>query len=258
MNQTIQIYNFTDPVCSYCYAIDPYIKKLELSYSKHIKIHYVMGGLLKSFKDYQDDGGFIKNSSDIYKYLLDVAKNLELPINLNAFKGDVIDSSYVSSIYAKAVNLFDNTKYAPFLRSLREHLFLLGEKIDDKKIIENILKELDINPDSLNLSLAETMFKQDLILNKNFNIKVFPSFVLKYKNKYLKLEGYVSYEEIIKNIKHLMPEIQPNVLECDLKNFHNIYKNFTKREAEIILDTKLDLETHYKKIPIEHLEYYTL
>ena len=46
-NTTIEIIEFTDPVCTWCWGSEPVLRKLETRYGEQVKISYIMGGLVQ-------------------------------------------------------------------------------------------------------------------------------------------------------------------------------------------------------------------
>jgi hypothetical protein len=60
-DKMIEIIEFTDPVCTWCWGSEPVLRKLETRFGEQVKISYIMGGLVQditSFYDsYNDIGG---------------------------------------------------------------------------------------------------------------------------------------------------------------------------------------------------------
>ena len=63
----IEIIEFTDPVCTWCWGSEPILRKLETRYSNDIKIGFVMGGLVKDMNDFQDEFNGIGGENDLSK-----------------------------------------------------------------------------------------------------------------------------------------------------------------------------------------------
>jgi len=58
-NPLIEIIEFTDPVCTWCWGSEPILRKLETRYEGNIKISFIMGGLVKDIRDFRDESNDI-------------------------------------------------------------------------------------------------------------------------------------------------------------------------------------------------------
>lgn len=52
---------YTDPVCTWCWGMEPILRKIELHYGRQIKFEHIMGGLVQDinhfYDSYNDIGG---------------------------------------------------------------------------------------------------------------------------------------------------------------------------------------------------------
>ena len=48
MSDTVEIIEFTDPVCTWCWGSEPKVRKLETVYGDRIRVRYVMGALSRT------------------------------------------------------------------------------------------------------------------------------------------------------------------------------------------------------------------
>ena len=53
----IKIYQFTDPVCVWCWGNEPVVRALDYLYGDKIAIEYVMGGLIEDITTLYDLSG---------------------------------------------------------------------------------------------------------------------------------------------------------------------------------------------------------
>ena len=177
----IRLIYFTDPVCSTCWLIEPYLYRLIQDYKEHITLEIKMGGLLPSWDEFE--------SPDNSKTKEEFLKNL---INLQARKfgadmdGDLwlekpIQSSFPASIAFHAAKLQDDNKADKFLRTIREMLFVENKDISSEHVLINaaIRNELnlDVFIDDLKNGNAENLFLQDLQEKSNWKITRFPTFI---------------------------------------------------------------------------------
>ena len=47
INNVVEIIEFTDPVCTWCWGSEPVLRKLETRFGEQVKISFVMAGLVK-------------------------------------------------------------------------------------------------------------------------------------------------------------------------------------------------------------------
>jgi putative protein-disulfide isomerase len=53
-NKMIEIIEFTDPVCTWCWGSEPVLRKLETRFGEQVKISYIRGGLVKDITSFYD------------------------------------------------------------------------------------------------------------------------------------------------------------------------------------------------------------
>ena len=142
--QRVKVIYFTDPVCSTCWIVDPYIKKLLKEYSAIIDLEIIMGGMLDSWENFC--GGYEKETqsflcdlwmkeSSKYKIRLDASVWLEKPIS----------SSIPASIAYYAAEIQGIDVAQRYVRNLREHLFLRGNNISERRHLITAAVESGLN-----------------------------------------------------------------------------------------------------------------
>ena len=50
----IQVFEFTDPICTWCWGSEPQLRALEFIYPDVLDVDYITGGLVKDIRDFFD------------------------------------------------------------------------------------------------------------------------------------------------------------------------------------------------------------
>jgi len=66
-SKIIEVIEFTDPVCTWCWGSEPVLRTLETRFGSQVKLGYVMGGLVKDitlfYDSYNNIGGSPEQSN---------------------------------------------------------------------------------------------------------------------------------------------------------------------------------------------------
>lgn len=237
----LEIIQFTDPVCTWCWGSEPVLRTLEIRFGSQVKVSYVMGGLVKDitafYDSYNDIGGTPERSNEnIAKHWLEASARHGMPVKVEGFK--LFDaahrSTYPQNIAYKAAQFQDQRKADQFLRRIREASAAEEQQTNITSVLIELASEsgLDIAQflDDFNNGKAQQAFEDDLYITAQLRVHGFPGFLLKYGDKSLLLRGYQSYS-----------------------NFKAVIDSLSNREIhekEIITgeDTILDFITKYKTV----------
>ncbi len=228
----ISIIYFTDPICSTCWTIQPQLRKLQLEYADHVNIEYKMGGLLPSWDNFNRNG--IQKPSDVAAHWEEVCSFYEMPVNKNIWLEDPIPSSYPPSIAFKAAQLQDTGKAVLFLRRIREMVFLEKKNIIQKEFLHRAAFDVGLDAARLLRDLegpAQDMFRKDLALADELNIKVLPTlFFFNKQRVQLILFGYQPYESFEEILNQLAPGIEKSNYDTTPKYLFESFQTFTSKE----------------------------
>ena len=89
--QMLEIIEFTDPVCTWCWGSEPVLRKLETHYGDQLRMGYVMGGLVKDIRDFYDNfndigGDAERSNAQIAKHWLDASERHGMPVRTEGFR----------------------------------------------------------------------------------------------------------------------------------------------------------------------------
>ena len=213
----IEIIEFTDPVCTWCWGSEPVLRKLETRFGEQVKISYIMGGLVQditSFYDsYNDIGGDPDRSNkNIARHWVEASERHGMPVRSEGFRlfSREHPSTYPQNIAYKAAQMQDQALANKFLRRIREASAAEARQTNRTEILLELASEVGFDLarflDDFTHGSAQKAFEQDLAITAKYGARGFPSFLLKYGEKEMLIRGYKRYEEFKALIGHLSGE----------------------------------------------------
>lgn len=202
----VEIIEFTDPACTWCWGSEPILRKLESHYDENLEINFVMGGLVQDIRNFKDTrngiGGDMNTvNEEVSKHWLEASSRHGMPVdakNFSLFSSEYY-STYPMNIAYKAAQLEDEKKAKIFLRRIREAVAAEGKKTNRTEILIELAQESGLNVaqfiQNFTDGTAEKAFMEDLQTTKKFKVHGFPTFLVKATNgKEVLLRGHQSYE----------------------------------------------------------------
>ena len=214
INKKIEIIEFTDPVCTWCWGSEPVLRKLETRYGDQVEISFVMGGLVKditSFYDsYNDIGGDPDRSNvNIAKHWLDASARHGMPVQGEGFKlfSREHPSSYPQNIAYKAAQMQDQALANRFLRRIREASAAEARQTNTTEVLVELASEVGLDVarflEQFSNGAAQVAFDKDLATTSRYNARGFPTFLIRLGDRETLLNGYKRYEDFKAVITHM-------------------------------------------------------
>ncbi len=254
-NKIIEITEFTDPVCTWCWGSEPVLRKLETRFSDQVKISYIMGGLVQditSFYDsYNDIGGDPDRSNrNIAKHWVDASERHGMPVKSEGFKlfSREHPSTYPQNIAYKAAQMQDQALANKFLRRIREASAAEARQTNTTEVLLELASEVGLDIarflDDFTHGSAQRAFERDLATTAKYGARGFPSFLVKYGEKEMVIRGYKRYEDFKALIGHLTGgEIQERPApanEESIMSFITRYDSVAPIEIQMTFDLTND------------------
>ncbi len=206
-NLKIEIIEFTDPVCTWCWGSEPLLKELKVKYKDQLEVKYIMGGLVKDINQFYDSfndiGGDADNSNkQIVAHWLEASKKHQMPVNSEGFNlfSNENPSTYPQNIAYKAAQMEDENLANNFLRSLRVATITEAKITSQLGVLIELASEVGLDVakfiERYSNGSAEKAFLDDLKLTHNYGVRGFPSFLVRYGEKEILLRGYQTYPTI--------------------------------------------------------------
>ncbi|NLD34496.1 MAG: DsbA family protein [Clostridiales bacterium] len=185
----IIITNFTDPVCVWCWAMEPVFRALETRYPG-VEVRYVMGGLVRDIDDFADPDNGIDAGSDganrqIVSHWLETYDTHRMPIRAEGFHlfSQDAPSTYPQNIAYKAAQIASPRLADRYLRLLRAATFTRALVTSRRDVQVALAREAGLDVPSFERALddgsAGRAFQTDLGLTQAMGVSSFPTFQVK-------------------------------------------------------------------------------
>jgi putative protein-disulfide isomerase len=202
----VEVTFYTDPLCCWSWAMEPAWDQLLSELGSRIKVFYKMGGLLPSWKHFDDAVHSISRPSQMGPEWMHAAELSGVTINSQLWISDPPASSYPACIALKSVQLQSDKFAETFLQLLRQAVMVEGKNLAKKAILLDAAWQLydeypDFNlfrfKDDLMGSAGKEALRKDLQEVKYLGITRFPTLVIKRGNgSTVMLTGYQTYESL--------------------------------------------------------------
>ncbi len=203
---TLEIFAFTDPVCTWCWGSEPVLRKLQLWYGDRISIRPVMGGLVEDIRAFYDRANDIggdpeQSNTQIARHWLEASERHGMPVRTEGFRlfsAEAV-STYPQNIAYKAVELCAPELAAKFLRRIREASAAEARETCRYPVLIELVSEMGVDVaafiERLEDRSAEQAFRADLDLTRRYHARGFPTFLLRWQGEELLLRGYRAFRE---------------------------------------------------------------
>jgi predicted DsbA family dithiol-disulfide isomerase len=259
--EKVEVYYFTDPLCSHCWATEKIIQSFKNTFSHYMNFHYVMGGLLKFWDGSADKSNSLNDPNDVYSHWKDVGRHYDVPIDGSLWFKTPINSSYPASKVFLTINTFDTIKAELFLRLARIAAFVTNKDISNDEVLIDLINQSGLNgSDILKESKSHKINKlldDDFNLAKEFGVKDYPNIVMinkddegirvvgsketstDYTKALHKISGNecliprlkISLEELLEQNKILFIYEIKTIFNLEASNLTNFIENNLKKES---------------------------
>lgn len=242
----VQLFYFTDPICSACWGIEAQLRKLSLQYGDFFSIDYYMGGLLPNWEALA--GGGISKPADVAVHWQEASEHYQMPIVGDVWLEDPLSSSFPPSIAFKAAQLQDEQKALVFLRRLRELLFVQKKNITRWQYVEQAAQQSGLEIEQFKNHFeghAHKLFEQDLLLARQMGVRGFPTvfFATEHAPKTLVYgaKPYAVFEDTLLSLLADSDIItSPIAVDSSLENLSNYFFSLTQTEFSVLADIDFD------------------
>ena len=181
ISQKIKLIYFTDPVCSTCWLIEPYLHRLIQDYKDQLILEIKMGGLLPSWDEFQSPDENVSKEDFLASLINYQAREFGADMDGDIWIENPVKSSFPASIAYHAAKIQDPDKAIKFLRSIREMLFIEKKDISAEHNIISAVIRSGLNVEQFLVDIkngeAEKAFQADLLEREQWNVKRFPTLI---------------------------------------------------------------------------------
>ncbi len=176
----IDLYYFTDPLCSHCWALDTVLTRFKWEYKDYINVITVLGAMTEDGNHYDDLNG--PEAKEQVSHWEQVGMFYHIPINGKIWNKDPITSSFPSSIAYLLIKEQNDELAAKFLRMVREGAFVFEKNIAKRSVLETMISGLGLNAkEILDISYSEKgkeLLLKNLQPMNDLQVNGFPTVVM--------------------------------------------------------------------------------
>ncbi len=249
--KVLEIIEFTDPVCTWCWGSEPVLRTLENRFGSRVRISYIMGGLVRDITAFNDSYNGIggdpeRSNNNIAKHWVEASDRHGMPVKVEGFKLFTKEqpSTYPQNIAYKAAQMQDEAKANHFLRRIREASAAEARQTNLTEVLIELASEagLDISQflDDFTSGKAKAAFEEDLYTTSQFRARGFPTFLIKYGERSTLLRGFQSYDNFRAVINQMttgeIKEVKVTSSEENVMAFINKYRALAPIEIKMAFD----------------------
>ncbi|MBE9127269.1 MULTISPECIES: DsbA family protein [unclassified Coleofasciculus] len=245
----VEITYYTDPLCSWSWALEPQWRRLRYEFGDQLSCRYSMGGLISDWQHFSDPLNDINRPVQMIPQWIQLQQVSGMPINERIWLEDPPVSSYPACIAVKAAEQQGLSMGEAYLRRLREAVMLEQRNIARREVLLELAAELAestaFNSEQFQQEFdsqeAINAFREDIKDARYRDIGRFPALIMRpITGRAILLVGYRPYKELRKALAHVAPESNPVRSVTDAIAYASYWGRITAREVAEALDLELD------------------
>lgn len=197
----ITIYQFTDPVCVWCWGNEPVMRAIDFLYGNNVGIEFIMGGLVEEISTLYEQQGpkseVIERANQIMaENWLSASERHGMPVRVDrmALFSERYPSSFPQNIAYEAARRIDSERAKHFLRRIREATFTEQRRTSQMDVLIELATECGFDAaefiDEYTAGGAQRDFVQSRMRCRRNGITGFPSYMIRDENTKITLGGY--------------------------------------------------------------------
>ena len=235
----ITVYQFTDPVCIWCWGNEPVMRAIDYLYGDKIDIEFVMGGLVEDIATLFDDlaagdDAIARANERLHRDWIAASARHGMPVStecVNTFSREQ-PSSFPQNIAYEAAKRQDPAAAKRFLRRIREATFAEARPTARIDVLIELAAEagLDVAEfvDEYTHGNAQADFMQDRTKCRRNGITGFPSYMIKSEQTSIILGGYQNLGTFHTIVRRLSDgKIKPRKVGPSQANVADFIKRYT-------------------------------
>ncbi|WP_254565656.1 DsbA family protein [Oscillatoria sp. HE19RPO] len=248
----IEIIYYTDPLCSWSWAVEPQWRRLRYEFGDRLVYRYSMGGLLRDWQQFSDPLNHISRPIQMGPVWIQVRHLTGMPNDEKIWVKNPPTSSYPACMAVKAASQQGPEVEESYLRRLREAVMLEGRNIAQREVLLELGAEL--NPElgfdgsrferDLDHPNSVEAFRQDLKEMRYSGIARFPSIMLRPSSgRSLLMMGYRPYSVLRDAITQIAPDLEPQRSVTDAIAYATHWETITVPEVAVALNLNIEATT---------------
>ncbi len=260
----ITIYQFTDPVCVWCWGNEPTLRAIDFLYGDKVRIEYIMGGLVEDISTLYD---FQPSTTDVIKRANDIiARNWVsasskhgMPVVADKFElfTERYPSSFPQNVAYEAAKRINPQQAKCFLRLMREATFTQSRRTSQIDVLIDLATKAGYDAasflDEYTTGHAQTAFSHDRMMCRRNGITGFPSYLIKNDDTNIIIGGYQNLSTFNNIISRLSSgRVRPRRIRASKNNIMEFVQRY-KTVYPVEIEITFSLDRHQANIIIDDL-----
>lgn len=250
-DQKIKIIQYTDPLCTWCYGMEPTMRKIGYLLGDKVEIVTILGMLIGDVRDIvgrdeHADARFVQFKEQMSQGIKKAANRTGVPIDFEAVdKLGMNDITSVPMCLAyKAMHIQNREASEKFLRRMREARYAEGRTLVTVDDLVQLAAEFPVDLERFKKDMtdgtAEELYSADLITSSQHQVRTYPTYNVTYGKAEKSATGYSEFAFFKSAIAELTDgevvlETPEYSLDAAVK-FVSTYGNVMAREIQVLFD----------------------
>ena len=210
----IELVEYTDPYCTWCWGSEPILRKIKELYGDQVKITFKMGGLVEDIANFYDPLNLIGGEGmfeQVAAHWEDASKKHGMPVDPRVFQDIAKEfrSTYPANVAYKAAQMQSQELADRFLRRMREAAAAERRALHRREVQIELAGEVGLDVRKFKKALedgsAEKAFREELRECRALGVTGFPTFYIKNRQgEAVVLNGYRTFESFERAFKELV------------------------------------------------------
>ena len=238
MEKKLSITHFTDPLCFWCYAMEPEVRKIRVLLDEQLDYRIVMGVLSADVHelvgyDAEAELRYELYRAQIAEHLMQAAKAIGMPFSagrLTTSRPEEFVSLPLCLAFC-AMRMIDETVAEAYLRRMRECVYAEGRSLATVDAQVELAKEFPVDIEqfrgNLESGAAVPVLQEGVDECKAHDVTAFPTLLLHFGESQVAMRGYFDYAALKQTIARLTDgeislsdaEFSINALEAYINRF---------------------------------------
>ena len=201
------IEHFTDPLCFWCYAMEPEMRKIRVLLDDQLEYRIVMGVLSSDVREIIGHDEDAELRYEFFRAMLanhfrNAAQMVGMPLaldNMLANGPEDLVSLPLSLAYC-AMRMIDEETAEAYLRRMRECIFSEGRSLSSVESQVELVGEFPVDQEQFRNNLtsdeAAVVLQQGIDKCQVYGIAAFPALLMQWGDKRIAVQGYHSFDEL--------------------------------------------------------------
>lgn len=203
MSRTIEITEFTDPYCTWCWGSEPMLRTLQERYGDQLSLRFVMGGLVEDRSKFYDPSNHIDGdgmATQLAAHWTEASRRHGMPVDLTRFERVVPPTTWPSNIAYEAATFQDQVLADRYLRRMREAAATESQALHEVEVLADLAEEVGLDRERFladyHSDPARAAFDRDRREGARLGATGFPSFLIRVDDRATMASGYRTVEQM--------------------------------------------------------------